>query len=72
MEKIPYCRSGSYTKSLLDFPYQQKALYSILSETNSTSRIVKTNCNEKEVTTLLNLSSFSKWRACLFLKPSLP
>lgn len=59
-KKTPYCRVGSYTKPLKDFPLIEKTLWAKLNDAVPEERLVAFDLSESEVASMLSLSAYFK------------
>ena len=59
-KKTPYCRVGSYTKPLREFPLIEKKLWSKLNDAVPEERLVAFDLSESEVASKLSFSAYFK------------
>ncbi len=59
-KKVPYCRVGSYTKPLKDFPLIEKKLWAKLNDAVAEERLVAFDLSENEVASLLSFGTYFK------------
>ena len=57
-KKMPYCRVGSYTKPLKDFPLIEKKLWAKLNDAVPEERLVAFDLSESEVASKLSFSTY--------------
>ncbi len=59
-KKTPYCRVGSYTKPLKEFPFIEKKLWAKLNDAVPEERLIAFDLSESEVASKLSLGTYFK------------